>query len=49
MLYKSYASESGLKGAEVVAEIASLPSDEVTIQETGVPTEEIVVDHIVVE
>jgi hypothetical protein len=49
LLYKSYASESGLKGAEVVAEIASLPSGEITIQKTGVMTEEIVVDPIVVE
>jgi N-acetylglutamate synthase/N-acetylornithine aminotransferase len=38
-----------LKGAEVVAEIASLPSAEIIVQETGVITEEIVVDPIVVE
>jgi hypothetical protein len=44
LLYKSCASESGLKGAEVVAEIALLPSGEITVQETGVTTEEIVVD-----
>jgi hypothetical protein len=31
LLYKSYASELGLKGAEVVAEIAPLPSGEITI------------------
>jgi hypothetical protein len=31
LLYKSCASESGLKGAEVVAEITSLPSGEITI------------------
>jgi hypothetical protein len=31
-----------LKGAEVVAEIASLPIDEITIHETGVTTEEII-------
>jgi hypothetical protein len=49
LLYKSYASESGLKGVEVVAEIASLPSGEITIQKTGVMIEEIVVDPIVVE
>jgi hypothetical protein len=49
LLYKSCASESGLKGAEVVAEIAPLPSGEMTVQETGVTTEEIVVDPIAVE
>jgi tryptophan synthase alpha subunit len=38
-----------LKGVEVVAEIAQLLSGEVTVQETGVPTKEIVVDHIAVE
>jgi hypothetical protein len=48
-LYKSYASEAGLKGAEVVAKIALLPSGEITVQKTGVTTEEIVVDLIVVE
>jgi hypothetical protein len=48
-LYKSYASESGLKGAEVVAEIAQLLSVEITVHETGVTTEEIVVDPIAVE
>jgi hypothetical protein len=30
-LYKSCASQSGLKGAEVVAEIAPLPSGEITV------------------
>jgi hypothetical protein len=49
LLYKSYASESGLKGAEVVAEIALLPSGEITVQEMGVTTEDIVVDRIAVE
>jgi hypothetical protein len=49
LLYKSCASESGLKGAEVVAGIALLPSGEITVQETGVTTEEIVVDPIAVE
>jgi hypothetical protein len=38
-----------LKGAEVVAEIVSLPGGEITIQETGVTTEEIVADPIAVE
>jgi hypothetical protein len=49
LLYKSCASESGLKGAEIVAEIALLSSDEIIVQETGVTTEEIVVDPIAVE
>jgi hypothetical protein len=49
LLYKSYASELGLKGAEVVAEITTLSSGEITVQETGVTTEEIVVEPIVVE
>jgi hypothetical protein len=48
-LYKSCASESGLKGVEVVVEIASLPSGEITVQETGVTTNEIIVDPIAVE
>jgi hypothetical protein len=48
-LYKSCASESGLNDAEVVAEIAPLPSGEATVHETGVPTEEIVVNRIAVE
>jgi hypothetical protein len=48
-LYKSCASESGLKGAEVVVEVAPLSSGEMTVQEMGVTTEEIVVDHIAVE
>jgi hypothetical protein len=48
-LYKSCARQSGLKGVEVVAEIASLPGGEITVQETGVTTEEIVVDPIAVE
>jgi hypothetical protein len=48
-LYKSCAIELGLKGAEVVAEIASLPSGDITVQETGVTTKEIVVDPITME
>jgi hypothetical protein len=48
-LYKSYASQSGLKGAVVVAEIASLLGGEIHIQETGVTTEEIVADPIAME
>jgi hypothetical protein len=38
-----------LKGVEVVAKIAPLPDGEITVQETGVMTEEIVADPIVVE
>jgi hypothetical protein len=49
LLYKSCAIESGLKGAEVVAEITSLPSGEIIVQETGVTIEEIVVDPVAVE
>jgi hypothetical protein len=48
-LYKSCARQSGLKGDEVVAEIAPLPGGEITVQETGVTTEKIVVDPIAVE
>jgi hypothetical protein len=48
-LYKSYASQSRLKGAEVVAEIASLPGGEITVQETSIMTEEIIADPIAVE
>jgi hypothetical protein len=38
-----------LKGGKVVAEIASLPSDEITVHETCVTTEKIVADPIAVE
>jgi hypothetical protein len=38
-----------LKGAEVVVKIAPLLSGEITVQETSVMTEEIVVDRITVE
>jgi hypothetical protein len=48
-LYKSCASQSGLKGVEVVAEIAPLLGGETTKQDTGVMTEVIVVDPIAVE
>jgi hypothetical protein len=48
-LYKFCARESGLKGVEVVAEIAPLPSCEITIHEMGVTTVEIIVDPIAVE
>jgi hypothetical protein len=49
LLYKSCASESGLNGAEVVAEITLLPSGEITVHEMDVMTEEIIVDPIAVE
>jgi hypothetical protein len=48
-LYKSYARQSRFKGAEVVAEIAPLPSGEIMVQETGVMTEKIVVGPTTVE
>jgi hypothetical protein len=48
-LYKCCASQFGLKVAEVVIEIAPLPGGEITVQETGVTTEEIVVDPIAVQ
>jgi hypothetical protein len=48
-LYKSCASQSGLKGDEIVAKIAPLPGGEIIIHETGVTTEEIVADPIAVE
>jgi hypothetical protein len=49
LLYKCCASQSGLKSAEVVAEIAPLPDDEITVRETGVTIEEILVDPIAVQ
>jgi hypothetical protein len=48
-LYKSCASKSGLKGAEIVAEIVMLPVGEINVHETGVTTEETVADPIAVE
>jgi hypothetical protein len=48
-MYKSCANQFGLKGAEVVTEIASLPSGEIIVQEMGVMTEEIIADPIVGE
>jgi hypothetical protein len=38
LLYKSCANEPRLKGAEVVAKIAPLPSGEIIVQEMGVLT-----------
>jgi hypothetical protein len=48
-LYKSCASQSGLKGAEVVAEMAPLTGGEITVHETGVMTEETIAGPIAVE
>jgi hypothetical protein len=45
----SRAKPSGLKGAEVVVEIAPLPSGETAVEETGVTTKEIVANPIAVE
>jgi hypothetical protein len=38
-----------LNGAEVVAKIASLPGGEITVQEMGITTEEIIADPIAME
>jgi hypothetical protein len=48
-LYKSCTSQSGLKGAEVVTEMAPLSGGEITVHETGVTIEETIADPIVVE
>jgi hypothetical protein len=48
-LYKSCASQSGLKGAEVVEKIAPLPGGEITVHENYVITEETIADPIAVE
>jgi hypothetical protein len=48
-LYKFCASQFGLKGAEVVVEIAPLPGGKINVQEIDITTEEIVVDPIAVE
>jgi hypothetical protein len=48
-LYKTYASQSGLKGAEVVAEIAWLSDGEITVHETDLTIEETIADPIAVE
>jgi hypothetical protein len=48
-LYKTCAMDSGLKGAEVVAECASLLDGEMTVHRTGMTIEEIIVDPIIVE
>jgi hypothetical protein len=48
-LYKSCASQSGLKGAEVVGVIASLSAGEITVHEDRVTTEETIADPITIE
>jgi hypothetical protein len=48
-LYKFCASQSGLKGAEVVAEIAPLSISEINVHETGVTIEETIANPIAVE
>jgi hypothetical protein len=42
-LYKSCASQSGLKGVEVVAEMTLLSGGEITMHETGMTTKETIV------
>jgi hypothetical protein len=48
-MYKSCASQSKLKGAEVVAEITPLCVGEINVHETGVTIEETIADAIAVE
>jgi hypothetical protein len=48
-LYKSCASQSGLKDAEVVGVIAPLSADEITVHEDRVTTEEIIANPITIE
>jgi hypothetical protein len=48
-LYKSYDSQSELKGVEVVTEIAPLLIGEINVHDTDVMIEETIVDHIAVE
>jgi hypothetical protein len=48
-LYKSCARHSGLKGAEVVTEIASLSGGEIIVHKIGVATEETIANPIAVE
>jgi uncharacterized alkaline shock family protein YloU len=48
-LYKYYASQFGLKGAEVVAEITPLSVGEINVHDTGVTTEETIADPIELE
>jgi hypothetical protein len=48
-LYKSCASQSGLKGVEVVGVITLLSAGEITVHEDGVTTEETIADPITIE
>jgi hypothetical protein len=48
-LYSSCASQSGLKGAEVVEVITPLSAGEITVHENGVTTEETIADPITIE
>jgi hypothetical protein len=48
-LYKSCASQSGLKGAEIVGVIAPLSAGEITVHEDGVTTEKTIADPITIE
>jgi hypothetical protein len=48
-LYKSCASQSGLKGVEVVGVITSLSAGEITVHEDRVITEETIDDPITIE
>jgi hypothetical protein len=48
-LYKICASQSGLKGAEVIVEIAPLSDGEITVREMGLTTEEIIANPIAVK
>jgi hypothetical protein len=48
-LYNSYASQSRLKGADVVIEMAPLSGGEIIVHEMGVMIEETIADPIAVE
>jgi uncharacterized protein with gpF-like domain len=48
-LYRTYARDSGFKGAEVVAEMAPLPGSEMIVHETGLTIEATIADPITVE
>ena len=48
-LYKACARESGLKGAEVVAECALLHGGEMNVHGTGMTMEEVIIDRTTVE
>jgi hypothetical protein len=48
-LYKSYASQFGLKGAEVVGVVVPLFAGEITVHEDCVTMEETIADPITIE